>query len=63
MPLRICSISLTSSSDEIYDRIIKLEIAEVITIRREVQLTTKGYVIFPTQQKPKQTKIAAVFHY
>jgi helix-turn-helix protein len=28
--------------DEIYDRIIKLEIAEVITIRREVQLTTKG---------------------
>ncbi len=28
--------------DEIYDRIIKLGIAEVVTIRREVQLTTKG---------------------
>jgi helix-turn-helix protein len=28
--------------DEIYDRIIKLGIAEVITMRREVQLTTKG---------------------
>jgi len=28
--------------DEIYDRIIKLGIAEVITIRREIQLTTKG---------------------
>jgi taxis protein CheF len=28
--------------DGIYDRIIKLGIAEVVTIRREVQLTTKG---------------------
>ncbi|MGA2162592.1 MAG: CheF family chemotaxis protein [Methanoregula sp.] len=28
--------------DETYDRIIKLGIAEVITIRREIQLTTKG---------------------
>jgi helix-turn-helix protein len=28
--------------DEIYDRIIKLGIAEVVIIRREVQLTTKG---------------------
>ena len=28
--------------DEIYDRIIKLGIAEVITMRREIQLTTKG---------------------
>ncbi|HNX17341.1 MAG TPA: CheF family chemotaxis protein [Methanoregula sp.] len=28
--------------DDIYDKIIKLGIAEVITIRREVQLTTKG---------------------
>ncbi|MDD4482986.1 MAG: CheF family chemotaxis protein [Methanoregula sp.] len=28
--------------DAIYDRIIKLGIAEVVTIRREVQLTTKG---------------------
>ena len=42
MPSRICSISPTNRLDEIYDRIIKLEIAEVITIRREVQLTTKG---------------------
>ena len=28
--------------DEIYDRIIKLGLADVVTIRREVQLTTKG---------------------
>jgi taxis protein CheF len=28
--------------DAIYDKILKLELAEVVTIRREVQLTTKG---------------------
>ena len=28
--------------DAIYDKILKLGLAEVVTIRREVQLTTKG---------------------
>ncbi|MFA6363559.1 CheF family chemotaxis protein [Methanoregula sp.] len=42
--------------DEIYDRIIKLGIAEVITIRREVQLTTKGvrYISDATKNQTNQ---------
>ena len=40
--------------DQIYDKILKLGIAEVVTIRREVQLTTKG-VRYITDATKSQT--------
>jgi helix-turn-helix protein len=42
--------------DTIYDKILKLELAEVVIMRREIQLTTKGvrYISDATKSQTNQ---------